>query len=1277
MFAPLHTPAADSTRRSSDGVSWARGVAATVFALVLAVAPAATVSALDGSDAEGSPSTTNAPSEPGDPPVAEGEPAPGASGEPAPEASDDAAPESSGQPAPEASGDVAPEASEPSAGAEPPEASVPAEPAAQPASAVPALAAAAIAPEALVGFDDAVVADALAIAWFGETDPGTRLTFLAALAQAPAGATIHIDNALGTAFRFTTAAFARSQPVTIDAAQQTQLFFARLNFTGDALTFTPNIVLTPTANTQIMVNVTSAAPPTITGLQVANDPVTPRTGGTAVHLNATSGATVAGLTTLGIATGANLATSSGATVTGASITGATNGIITTAGNANAGAQVAGAVIEAATLGISLGATTGASIIGSTITGAANGINLLNSSGATITDTTLTGVTNGIITMAGNAGQGAQVSGVVIEAATLGISLGATIGASITGSSITGAVNGITLVNSSGATITDTTITGVTNGITTTAANAGQGMQVTGVVIEAATLGISLGATTGATFTDVEIIRFGDPTTNVGISGINVNNARDVTIVDATVQGFRSAVWVANTNNAAPLAITGGEFDGFVTGISTGSTVDAVVTDVTVRGRTNANGVIATIAVEVSPTVSPSGSATVTGLVAEGVRSGVVVPVANTSTGIRVEDSEITIAPGTSGFGVNLGGASQPVVQDVTVVGPGTAPTNTGITTARSNGATIDRVDVSALTNGISSTRVAGFPADRLAGPTITNATITDVVVGVYFGQTDGAVLRDSVITGSGDAVFGHENENVTVERVSYTSTGGSPGLCPSGQNSTVRFYYTNGLTVSEVTGAGASQGLYLDMTTDVVAEHLEFSGMTCWALAYAEGATGVVIRDAFVHDNLGGIANFTMNPTSTPPDLRIVSSDILIEDSTFATTPVGIHLPLGAFDFTFRNNTVSGALSHVITAQPAHDVTVEGNRIDFTAPGADPAVPPATPQAAILVTTTWFNLDTQSASNSGISVVDNVFTGDGPFVGVGSVSATDLGTPLAPPNPSAQRTLRDTVEVSGNVFPTDSTAIVTVANAEQGEDADATNDLVDGVVAVDARDGNDWGSECGPRETVTGYDGGGAYIHPVAATQVLYPQLCDGEPAIEVSGIPHCTPTGGFFDYRIELTGYSEAPAEPIALIWWSDETFLARDATIDPTDIDALLADGAFGVEHISVPPDWAPGQAITGTIGIPMFFHDHLDVLPTVEARINPSDAFRFPQPDLASEPCAAATAGPGEVRGVAVTGFDAGGAITFALAVLGAGTLLIIGRRNALRQGVHRRALPVSRP
>ncbi|WP_168209194.1 beta strand repeat-containing protein [Agromyces intestinalis] len=1202
-----------------------------VLALALLVAPTTAASAADGTDHDGAPAATQALAEPGgaaDPaeepaPEASEEPAPEVSDAPVPEASDDPVPEESDDPVPEESDDPVPEASAPPVAFQPPIAAETAEPVApaEPiaASAAPAaVVAAAIAPEALVGFDDAVLADSLAIAWYGETDPGTRVTFLTALAQAPAGSTIHIDNTPGTAFRFTTAAFARSQPVTIDAAQQTQLFFARLNFTGDALTFTPNIVLTPTANSQITVNVTSTSPPTITGLQVANDPVTPRTGGTAVNLNATVGATVAGLTTLGIATGANLATSSGANVTGASITGATNGIITTAANASPGAQVAGAVIEAATLGISLGATTGASIIGTTITGAVNGITLLNSSGATIADTTLTGVTNGVVTTATNAGQGAQVSGVVIEAATLGI---------------------------------------------------------------------SLGATTGASISDVEITRLGDPTTNAGILGINVANASAVTIVGATVQGFRSAVLVAAANNAAPLVITGSEFDGFVTGISIGSTVDAVVTDVTVRGRTNAAGAITTIAVEISTNASPTGSATVTGLRAEGVRSGVVVPVANTSAGIRVEDSEVTIAPGTSGFGVNLGGASQPVVQDVTVTGPGTAPTNTGITTARSNGATIDRVVVDALTNGIFSTRVAGFPADRLAGPTITNATITDVVVGVYFGQTDGAVLRDSVITGSGDGVFGHENENVTVERVSYTSTGGSQTVCPSGQNSVVRFYYTNGLAVSEVAGAGASQGLYLDMTTRVVAEHLEFSGMTCWALAYAEGATGVVIRDAFVHDNLGGIANFTMNPTATPPDQRIVSSDILIEDSTFATTPVGIHLPLGAFDVTFRNNSVSGATSHVITAQPAHDVTVEGNRIDFTAPGADPAVPPATPQAAIFVTTTWFNLDTQSASSSGISVVDNVFTGDGPFVGVGSVSTVDLGTPLAPPNPSAERTLRDTVEVSGNAFPTDSTAIVTVANAEQGEDADATNELIDGVVAVDARDANDWGSECGPRETLTGYDGGGAYIHPVAATQVLYPQLCDGEPAIEVSGIPHCTPTGGYFDYRILLTGYIQAPAGPIALIWWSDETYLARDTTIDPADTEALLADGAFGVDDVAVPSDWAPGQEITGTVGIPMYFHDHLDVLPTVEARINPSDAFRFPQPDLASEPCAAPTNGgtvpggtgvPGGAgvagsTGVAATGVETGGATWLALAVLGAGTLLLSGHRRTSR----RRTRPISRP
>ena len=110
--------------------------------------------------------------------------------------------------------------------------------------------------------------------------------------------------------------------------------------------------------------------------------------------------------------------------------------------------------------------------------------------------------------------------------------------------------------------------------------------------------------------------------------------------------------------------------------------------------------------------------------------------------------------------------------------------------------------------------------------------------------------------------------------------------------------------------------------------------------------------------------------------------------------------------------------------------------------------------------------------------------------------------------------MSQTILVSGNVFPQNSTAIVTHPNAEVGVDSNTNNLLIDGVVAVDAREEtlpaqNDWGSPCGPRVAATGYDGGGAFVIEGLTTQVLYPEGCFAGPVPAADGVASTGWSGG------------------------------------------------------------------------------------------------------------------------------------------------------------------------
>lgn len=935
---------------------------------------------------------------------------------------------------------------------------------------------AAVVPEAeLVGIAAAPISDNTQIAWVGSPEPVTKSTLQAALTAASDGETVHI---VPGAYQFSLLLSA-TKTVTIEAATATQLF-GRITFGGGALTMT-NVVLSPAAASTAVLTVTTPTGASLVGIQIANPD---------------------------------------------------------------------GFLGAAQVGISLGTATG----------------------VTVTSPTISGMTTGISAAAGNTGTGLSITGATIGFRAKGIVLGGTTAPSVTSSTLTGPTGsgtmGIDYGTSSSAVLTGNTISGVLAGISTAAlASAAAGPQISGGTIEATGNAINLVATTGARVTGVALTCL-VPTNNASAIGVNINNASDVIVLNTTTTGFATGVGVTNTSAATGIRVTGGDFAAVTNAITLGAAVSPVVTGATVRGQERA-ATLGTTGVNVFNATG----ALIQDLTSIGPRKGISVAIGNTSTGLQIIRGTFAVPDVGSSVGIELGGTVGALVQAPTITGANRITSRVGITTARAEGAIITGAVISTVAQGISGTwvRQGGTP---LAGHTITGARITDVGIGIYTANTDGTTVDDAVIDAYGEGAAGHEDADFTLTNSRVT---GHPGLgsASSGTNC-VRFYYTRGITVTNVVTTGGATGLYLDMSYDAVATNIDISGAS-WYGTYAESITGYELRGSRLHDN-AGIANLTINPSSLDSiDLRQVSSDIVFADNVFTNNLAGVYLPLGVQDFTFQRNTVSGTHTFVILAVPAHGVLISDNRIDYThdaallaeaiarselpglgdplppplieetpPPDLEPAafgdpvpfsaeplavplavgspVPPLTPASGIWVAPTWYNLDTQSASSDDIAVLDNVFTGDGPFIGVGSVNPVGPATTDAPPNPSAMRTLRDTIEVSRNVFPKDSTAIVTVSDAETGDDADTSNAMINGNAAVDARGDNDWGSPCYARAPTDGYDGGGAFIHEVLDTQVLYPQGCAPiDPAVDPAGVAATGATLAALPWAFLLTGTGAA----------------------------------------------------------------------------------------------------------------------------------------------------------
>ncbi|MBD5784772.1 hypothetical protein IF650_01145 [Cellulosimicrobium terreum] len=1021
--------------------------------------------------------------------------------------------------------------------------------------------------------------DGALIAWIGDVEPDTKITLAAALSGVPDGGTVGITPG---AYKFTSQLQVQRGTTIVAASPST--VYGRILVNAGSLS-TTNLTLSPYARSQSVVTVANTAVgvqlPDLVVTNTTSDGTTPLTGTVAINLGSSVGTQVLRPVITDVATAIGLAGSASARIEDASVSGVTTGASITAGNANVGPAFVGGSMTVTGGGISLGTTSAPSVSGMSFTG-------------------------------GGAG-----TAVNVHLAT-------------------------------SATVTGTTVDGFATGVLLAAAHAGAGPTLTASSIGASLTGIDLGASSGASLSEMVVRRTGAGTAASNSTGVNLRRASGVEVVDSTeVSGFARGIHADDASEAAGPQISDATVSARVIGINLGATVAPSVTDTGVQGE-GATGITDGIRVLMAQ------DATVARVTVSGFTRGIYVDGNNTGAGPTISDSTIGIV-NIKAFGIALGATTGATVTDVDVTGTGELP-QTGITVARAPGAVVTDARVSGVTVGIGATRAdpdLGLPP--IAGPQIIRPVVTDSGSGVQVASSVGAQIVDADLDVRGDGINGWEAVDAVITRAHITGVAG-PG--PTAGTNSIRFYTSRGVAVNDAVLVGGASGLYWDMTYDAVVDGADVSGME-WYASYTEGVTGYELRDSAVHDN-AAIANLTINPSDVPVNnLRQVSSDIRWHDNTFTANPAGIYLPQGVTDVDFRRNTVTGSDRYVILATPVHGMVVEDNDIDFA-----PAVPTA---SALSVTTFWEDLDEPgSYSSSDLAVTGNRFTGTGPFVRVGAVESVPDATPVSielmpadPPDPATpsepspepdpdpepvgleragsvraalgpfailqvpedRRAVRTTIDVSSNSFPTDSVAIVTLPNAEAGEDTNTENEMIDGVVAVDAREEtqpgqNDWGSACGPRVAATGYDGGGAFITEERTTQVLYPELCTTQPSVVVAADAVCRADVGYLDYDIRMSGVPADPTPVVAAIWWSTDAYPERDATIAAADEDAILADGADAVQYVPVPPGWQPDDPLTGELEVAPALVD-TDGTATraewvLEVRVNPSAAILVDPPD-----------------------------------------------------------------
>ncbi|MGW1147259.1 SpaA isopeptide-forming pilin-related protein [Streptomyces sp. NPDC002454] len=625
-----------------------------------------------------------------------------------------------------------------------------------------------------------------------------------------------------------------------------------------------------------------------------------------------------------------------------------------------------------------------------------------------------------------------------------------------------------------------------------------GVRITNTANLASVTGIAFAGTpaTGRTVEDY-VFDNGDNAANGTSTGISAGNTTAVVVREAKITGVTRGYFMSTAATGVGPRFSQVEIAAPQQGVLLGRTTGAAFTDVSVTGTS--------LAGSYGINLGGSTGVVLTDSTVTGYAYGIATAAATTGEGPRMTRVTVDVV-GTTG--ISLGATTGARLTDVTVTGaPGS--TGIGIDLARATSVTLDDPRVSGVRTGIRQVwvRTAGHPLD---GPVVTGGALTDVATGIMVANNTGFRIDGTRLAlvagasgGGGIGIGGYENTDVRITGVTVEGYE-NPDDARRG-SAAVRFYYSDHITVENSSFTDGANAFYWDMTTDVTVTDVTVRGIAWWA-TYTESVIRLTVQDSTFTDN-EGVANLTINPSASADGLDRIqnSSDITFVDNELTDNPTGVLFPYGGDTLDYLRNTVRGdPAAYVVYAVPAHHVTVNDNEIEFT--------PLAENAAAVRAGTALENLDPatfphtpedqQSRSSSGIDVLGNVFTGPGPMIQLGEKDGT-------------WRVMRDTVLVRGNVFPEDSVAIRTFPNAETGQDANTDNDMIDGVVAVDARDAtappaaarqevgqrgnNDWGSPCGPRVTVGDtytpadtlvYDGGGAWIHETREPQVLYPRRC-------------------------------------------------------------------------------------------------------------------------------------------------------------------------------------------
>jgi len=615
-------------------------------------------------------------------------------------------------------------------------------------------------------------ANTVPMAWVGTpaqrpADPAL-LTMQAALNAAAAGQTVSFDP---NDYVFTTRLTVPRQ-VLLDTASASTLF-AQFLVTGGGLATADDVTIgVNIAGVVITVNPAGAA---LDGITITNPNGVARPVGVQLAATAT-GVAIDRLRMDGggqaSSVGINLTTGS-ATIVAPAISGVATGIGITAASTMPGISVTGGSVAATTTGIALGATTSPVVSGVKVSGAGvgTGVDLASSSAATVTSTQVTGFARGIGATAASTAAGPTITNATItQVSNEGIALGSTTGATVTTPSVTGTDAtqsiGINLYKAAAVTLDRIQVSHYVSGVVANVAGTGQGPRIVSpLVTDVSLAGITLGSTQGAVITDPVVTGTGVS----GSTGINAVNAGQVTVSNATLNGFGYGI-------------------GSQSSIPAGSAprADYVLTDIDVTGVPDASTGIYLLGTT---------NARITNVDADVTGPGVVV---HQSSGTRVAHLRVTGHEGlsaTSGSSIFRGYDSIDLAVDDSSIRAGSygfyfsSTDDVTITDARvANvgeyavfGRTVGGVDVSdSVFKDNGGAGLFSFHASSGGGPshgiTLRGNTMTDNTVGVNLNAgTRDVTFTRNVVAGQRYAVSAAPAHDVTIARNSIRQADSEPG----------------------------------------------------------------------------------------------------------------------------------------------------------------------------------------------------------------------------------------------------------------------------------------------------------------------------------------------------------------------------------------------------------------------------------------------------------------------------------------------------------------------